>query len=182
MTGSKDRSRPQNRLRDQSTSPQTYFHLDLYYLRARFYSPQLQRFISEDPIGVAGGPNFYGYANGDPVSLNDPLGLCPPERQKPTLCDHRTWHNLNLADKVAALQLAGMQVATGVAIHLVSANSSSFAAATISPPCPSPTSIAPARSRPVMHPCRRGSRQTTLTVTYRSSEITASRSIWSRAK
>ncbi|MDR1529995.1 MAG: RHS repeat-associated core domain-containing protein [Burkholderiales bacterium] len=27
----------------------------LYYYRARYYSPKYQRFISEDPIGLAGG-------------------------------------------------------------------------------------------------------------------------------
>jgi RHS repeat-associated protein len=47
----------------------------LYYYRARFYSPELKRFISEDPIGIDGGLNFYQYVAGDPVNFNDPLGL-----------------------------------------------------------------------------------------------------------
>jgi RHS repeat-associated protein len=48
----------------------------LYYYRARYYSPGMQRFVSEDPIGFAGGdPNFYGYAGGDPVDFGDPSGL-----------------------------------------------------------------------------------------------------------
>jgi RHS repeat-associated protein len=47
----------------------------LYYNRARYYSPQLARFISEDPIGLGGGTNFYRYANGNPMSWTDPLGL-----------------------------------------------------------------------------------------------------------
>ena len=45
----------------------------LYYYRARYYSPALQRFISEDPIRAGG--NFYEYANGNPVLFVDPLGL-----------------------------------------------------------------------------------------------------------
>jgi uncharacterized protein RhaS with RHS repeats len=31
----------------------------------------------EDPIGLAGGLNLYGYGDGDPVNNSDPFGLCP---------------------------------------------------------------------------------------------------------
>ncbi len=48
----------------------------LYYYRARYYSPVLGRFISEDPLGLRGGSlNFYAYAEDNPISLKDPLGL-----------------------------------------------------------------------------------------------------------
>lgn len=47
----------------------------LYYYRARYYDPQLKRFISEDPIGLAGGLNTYSYVGGDPIGLSDPSGL-----------------------------------------------------------------------------------------------------------
>ncbi len=48
----------------------------LYYLRNRYYSPTLQRFISPDPAGLAGGDvNLYAYAHNDPTNLTDPLGL-----------------------------------------------------------------------------------------------------------
>jgi RHS repeat-associated protein len=33
----------------------------LYYYRARYFSPILQRFISEDPIGFEGGIDLYAY-------------------------------------------------------------------------------------------------------------------------
>lgn len=48
----------------------------LYYYRARYYSPTLQRFISEDPIGFAGGDiNLYSYVSNNPTNYNDPSGL-----------------------------------------------------------------------------------------------------------
>jgi RHS repeat-associated protein len=46
----------------------------LYYYRARYYDPILKRFVSEDPIGLAGGLNLYGYVGGSPTNLIDPTG------------------------------------------------------------------------------------------------------------
>ena len=46
----------------------------LYYYRARYYDPLLKRFISEDPIGVIAGPNYYAYVNGKPIRYTDPDG------------------------------------------------------------------------------------------------------------
>lgn len=47
----------------------------LLYMNARYYNVELRRFISADPMGFAEGPNFYAFANGDPISLADPFGL-----------------------------------------------------------------------------------------------------------
>ncbi|VBR78011.1 YD repeat-containing protein [Burkholderia pseudomallei] len=48
----------------------------LYYYRARYYSPIMGGFISEDPIAFDSGQlSFYGYVDGDPIDFNDPLGL-----------------------------------------------------------------------------------------------------------
>jgi RHS repeat-associated protein len=48
----------------------------LYFNRARYYSPAMQRFASQDPIGFAGGDaNLYAYGSNDPIDLIDPLGL-----------------------------------------------------------------------------------------------------------
>jgi len=49
----------------------------LAYMRNRYYDPATGRFTQEDPIGLGGGLNLYGFANGDPINYSDPFGLCP---------------------------------------------------------------------------------------------------------
>ena len=53
----------------------------LIYMRARYYSPELRRFINADiiagEISNAVTLNRYAYANGNPVSNVDPFGLSP---------------------------------------------------------------------------------------------------------
>jgi len=47
----------------------------LMFYRARYYSPALQRFISEDPIEFRGGDtNLYAYVGNSPLQFNDPSG------------------------------------------------------------------------------------------------------------
>jgi RHS repeat-associated protein len=63
-----------------TTNSQTYTGREddgtgVYYYRERYYSPVNGRFISEDPIGLAGGMNAYGYVHHDPLGLRDPYGL-----------------------------------------------------------------------------------------------------------
>jgi len=48
-----------------------------YYRRNRMYDPATGRFTQEDPIGLSGGLNLYGFAAGDPVNFADPFGLTP---------------------------------------------------------------------------------------------------------
>ncbi len=47
----------------------------LYSYRFRYYDPTVGRFLSEDPIMFAGGIDLYRYADGNPISEVDPLGL-----------------------------------------------------------------------------------------------------------
>ncbi|MGH7562551.1 MAG: RHS repeat-associated core domain-containing protein [Gemmatimonadales bacterium] len=49
----------------------------LNFRRNRYYDPASGRFTQEDPLGLAGGLNLYGFAGGDPVNFGDPFGLCP---------------------------------------------------------------------------------------------------------
>jgi RHS repeat-associated protein len=47
-----------------------------YYYRARYYSPDQKRFISEDPLGFGGGDsNLQAYVGNNPINATDPSGL-----------------------------------------------------------------------------------------------------------
>ncbi len=46
-----------------------------YYVRNRYYSPVLGRWITRDPIGHEGGINLYEYAGGKAIANADPEGL-----------------------------------------------------------------------------------------------------------
>lgn len=47
----------------------------LLYYRSRWYDPQQGRFLTEDPAGLIGGLNLYGYVSQDPINSTDPFGL-----------------------------------------------------------------------------------------------------------
>jgi RHS repeat-associated protein len=58
----------------------------LMYMRNRYYDPKTGRFTQEDPIGLAGGMNLYGFAGGDPVNYSDPFGLCKNAKGEDVPC------------------------------------------------------------------------------------------------
>jgi RHS repeat-associated protein len=60
----------------------------LLYRRNRYYNPQTGRFTQEDPIGLAGGMNAYGFTDGDPATYSDPFGLKPCRRRAGDICTH----------------------------------------------------------------------------------------------
>ncbi|MBB3152558.1 RHS repeat-associated protein [Paenibacillus endophyticus] len=51
----------------------------LYHMRARYYNPEIKRFINRDVLSGSVGNgqtlNRYAYVNGNPVSYVDPFGL-----------------------------------------------------------------------------------------------------------
>ncbi|WP_256578149.1 RHS repeat-associated core domain-containing protein, partial [Pseudomonas sp. PIC25] len=50
-------------------------HSALHYNYFRDYDPETGRYVESDPIGLNGGLNTYGYANGNPIYYFDPSGL-----------------------------------------------------------------------------------------------------------
>ena len=75
----------------------------LLYMRARYYSPILMRFVNADivagDISNAITLNRYAYANGNPVSNVDPFGLSPD------------WENI-IKVGIGVAVIAGLAVAT----------------------------------------------------------------------
>jgi len=56
----------------------------LYYYRARYYHPTLQRFIRQDPIGFESNDvNLYDYVLNDPVNFYDSTGQALAQGPKP---------------------------------------------------------------------------------------------------
>lgn len=67
-----------NQIDNQLRFPGQYFDAEtgLHYNWRRYYDPIIGRYITADPIGIAGGPNLYTYADADPINRIDPNGEC----------------------------------------------------------------------------------------------------------
>lgn len=62
-------------VRFRYTGQQYLGGLNLYYYKARFYSPALGRFLQTDPIGTADDLNLYAYVGNNRGNFSDPTGL-----------------------------------------------------------------------------------------------------------
>jgi RHS repeat-associated protein len=69
----------------------------LWLTQYRAYSPELARWLSEDPAGFEDGPNLYGYVANQPTQAIDPFGLQlyvpgpPPVQLPPLQCYGGPW-------------------------------------------------------------------------------------------
>ena len=86
-----------------------YFDVDtgLYYLNARYYSPELRRFISPDDTAYLDpesidGLNLYAYC------CNDPVNYCDPSGHDPKWYDIAAWIGVGLFVAAATVLTAGL--------------------------------------------------------------------------
>ncbi len=73
-----------------------------YYMRGRYYSPSIARFISRDPAGLAGGLNMYTYAGDSPTNFTDPTGTTVETGE---VSKRSPWYGLGSADSVSGFEM-----------------------------------------------------------------------------
>ena len=62
-------------MRFRYTGQQLLSPLNLYYYKARVYSPTLGRFLQTDPIGQKDDMNLYAYVGNNAINYTDPTGM-----------------------------------------------------------------------------------------------------------
>jgi len=85
----------------------------LVHFGARWYDPVTGRWISKDPILLAGGLNLYAFCGNDPGNYVDPLGLCEEQPNYPGYWDRYIEHLDHYAIKLDPVWGAGL-IAGGV--------------------------------------------------------------------
>jgi RHS repeat-associated protein len=82
----------------------------LYYYRARYYSPNLGRFLQTDSVGYKDDLNLYAYVGSDPLDKTDPTGTecdkqgttCTADTFKPNKATVDVKHETNMDTAVLA--------------------------------------------------------------------------------
>jgi hypothetical protein len=87
--------------------------------RARYYNPTTGRFLSEDPIGFAGGINLYAYANYNPLSMKDPFGTCAAHLATLNTCDLLQLIGVLAGIAIAVLTLFAMAGFAGLIVGIM---------------------------------------------------------------
>jgi RHS repeat-associated protein len=89
----------------------------LYFHRARYYNPQLRRFINQDTVlGSITAPaslNRFAYANGNPVSGIDPFGLMYVNLNPNTAGPNSAATFFNIASNALSVVGGGIQMVAG---------------------------------------------------------------------
>ncbi len=66
------------------SSKETHANSGLSHYGLRFYDPNLQRWINQDPIGEAGGVNLHGFVGNDGINFYDSDGLAAGNSSRPS--------------------------------------------------------------------------------------------------
>ena len=80
----------------------------LYNFRARWYDPETGRWLSTDPIGLAGGLNLYAFCGNEPINSSDPEGIVAETIECPAM--------VSLAPSFGALGGIGTSIVAGLEV------------------------------------------------------------------